>query len=185
MAHCHHRHFATTERNEPAAHFLCPITCRINHVLAANLAFFRADDPFVVFAFDTSRRTKADDFCACITRALGIGLSQLRRIDVAVVRIVQATFKIMRLKKRVAIFQIANRTHVDVHALISAHALDALEFLHPFERMCQAYRTGHVVVHRVVNRLRQSAVEFGGVTLHIHHRPRSRKRRYIARRMPG
>ena len=69
-------------------------------------------------------------FGAEVAGALGQRLGQLRRVDVAVVRIVERALQIVRLDEGIARLDVVGADDVDRHALVAAHALGALEFLH-------------------------------------------------------
>ena len=185
MAHGHHRYFASAIGNKPASDFLCAIAGGIHDVFAAHFALFGFNDPFVVLSPHTSDRAKAYDARTSIASTFGERLSQLGGINVAIVGVVQTAFEVVRFQKRVAVLQVAERTHLDVHALIATHASHTFELLHALSRMRQPDRAGHVVVHRVVDLVRQSTIQLGRVTLHIHDRPGGRERRNIACCMPG
>ena len=145
----------------------------------------RGHDPFAALAADGGDRAEAHDRRAEVAGALGKRLRQLCRIDIAVVRIVERTFEVVRLDERVARPDLVGADHIDVHALIEAHSLDALELAHALVRVGQAERAGDVVIHGIVDGFRQPAVELGRVALHVHQRPGRREGRHVAGSMPG
>ena len=59
------------------------------------------------------------------------------------------------------------------------------ELLHPLAAMSQTQGPGHMVIDRIADRLPQTAVHLKPVALHVHHRPRVREVRTVARRMPS
>lgn len=181
MAHDHHRHIAA----EQPADFLRPVTGGIDHIFAADLALRRRDHPFVAVAPGTCHRTETDDLCAHVACALGERLRQLGRIDIAIIGIVQRARQIMRRDEGIAAIDFIDAEHVDIHALVSAHAFDTLELAHALLAMGEPQRAGDMVVHGIIDFLRQPPVQLGGITLHVHHRPRGGEGRHITRRMPG
>ena len=97
MAHHHHRHSAPAIGFEPFAHLLRVIPGSVHHIFATDLALVGLDNPFITFAAHARRRREPQDLRAQRTRPLGQRLRQLRRIDIAVGRIVKRALKIMRL----------------------------------------------------------------------------------------
>ena len=86
VAHHHHRHVAA----EPFADLAGVIARRVHHDFAADLALGGLDHPFAALAPHAGRRAEPLDPRAHLPRALGQRLRQLRRVDVAVIGIIQA-----------------------------------------------------------------------------------------------
>ena len=181
MAHHHHRHVAAEHRADLAS----AIAGGVDHIFAADFALRRRHDPFAALAADGGDRAEPHDRRAEVAGALGKRLRQLRRIDIAVVRIVERTFEVVCLDERVARPDLVGADHVDVHALIAAHSLDALELAHALLRVGKAERAGDVVIHGIVDGFRQPAIELGRVALHVHQRPGRREGRHVAGCVPG
>ena len=74
----------------------------VHHDLAADLALRRLDHPLAALAPHAGRRTEPLDPRAHRPRALGQRLRQLRRVDVAVIGIVERPRQVMRLQERIA-----------------------------------------------------------------------------------
>ena len=167
MAHHHHRHGAAEHR----AHLARIVTRRVYHLFAAHLALGCHDNPFIAFAPHTGHGAEAFDARAHLPRALGQGLGQLRGVDIAIVGIVERALKVMGFKEGIAPAHLVGAQQIQIHALVTAHADDAGEFLHSFAAMAQAQRSGDMVVHRVIDLGAQTAIEIGRIALHVHDRP--------------
>ena len=98
MAHHHHRHVAA----EQPSHFLGAVAGGVDDGFAADLALGRGQHPFALVATGGGHRAEADDFLAHVARALGERLGELRRIDVAVVGVVERALEVVRLDEGVA-----------------------------------------------------------------------------------
>ncbi len=168
VAHHHHRHGAPAVGLEPLAHALGVVSRRVDHIFAADIALFGMDDPFSILAADSGRGGKAQDRRAQITRAFGKRLGQLRGIDIAIGRIIERAFEVVRFDEGIFGLDLVGRKDVDLHPLIEAHALGSLKFLHPLFGMREPDRAGYVIVHRIIDRLAQTAIKFGRIALHIH-----------------
>ena len=156
----------------------------IHHVLAADVSLRGLHHPFTVAPHPGDRAEPHDDG-AEVPCALGEGLGQLGRIDVAVVRVIETAGEIVGLEIGIEFLQLVVRAGPDIHALVAAHADHPLELQHAVLRVRQADRSRHVIVHRVIDRLGEAAVELGRVTLHVHDRPARREGRHVAGGMPG
>ena len=167
MAHHHHGHVAT----EPLAHLAGVIAGGVDDILAGDVALGRRDDPFITRASCPGCGAEANDPRPEVARALGKRLGQLRRVDVAVIGVVECACEFVGLDERIAIADLARRQDVEIHALVAAHADDALELLQALGRVPQPDRTGDVVIHRIVHRLGKPAIELGRIALHVHDRP--------------
>ena len=164
VAHHHHR-------NGPAEHAADlgrPVAGGVDDVFAADLAFRRLDDPFAALPAHSGDRAEADDRSTHVARALGQRLRELGRVDVAVIRVVECALQIVQLDEGIVPADVVRRQDVDRHALVAAHAPDALEFLHALARVGEADRAGDVIVHRIVDRRAEPAVELGRIALHVH-----------------
>ena len=168
MAHHHHWHRAAAKRLEPFADALRVISGGIDNKFAGNIAFFSVHDPLAVLARDANGRREAQYRRAEVTRALGQGLRQLRRVDVAIGWIIQRALEIVGLGKRIFALDLVNAKNLDIHALVATHTLGALKLLHALLGMRKAHGAGDVVVHRIVNRLGETAVKLGRIALHVH-----------------
>jgi hypothetical protein len=89
VAHHHHRHGAPAIGLEPFADALGVIARGVDDDLAADRALFGLDDPFAPFTAHAGRGAEAQDLRAHVARALGQRLGELRRVDVAIVGIVE------------------------------------------------------------------------------------------------
>ena len=181
VRHAHHRH----EPAEHCADLLRTVARSIDDKFATDFALRRLDDPVAALAPDARGRAEADDLRAQVARTLRQCLGQLRRIDVAVIRIVKAAGQIVGLQKRIAVLQTGHGDHRDIQALVLAHADNPFELHHPVARMGKAQRAGDVVVHRIVDPLAQVAIKFRRIALHVHDRPACREGRHIAGGVPG
>ena len=86
MAHHHHGQITA----KPFAHLAGIIACGVDHDFAANVALGRGYHPFIAFTPHTCGGAEAFDARAHLARALGQGLGQLSRINVAVIGVVQS-----------------------------------------------------------------------------------------------
>ena len=179
-----HRHRGHLAAEEPAD-LAGAVAGGVDDVLTADRALAGLDHPFAALAAHPGDRAEADDGLAEVAGALGQRLGELGRVDVAVMGVVEAAGEVVGLEEGITRLQIVRRADLDLHALVAAHALDALELLHARAGMGEADRAGDMVVDRVVHRLRQPAVELGGVALHVHDRPGGGEGRHVARRVPG
>ena len=181
MRHAHHRH----EPAEHCADLLRSIARSIDDIFAADFALRRLDDPFAAVASHACGRAEADDLRAQVARALCQRLGQLRRIDIAVIGIVQAAGQIVRFEEGITLLQVGDGDHRDIEALVPAHADNPFELHHPVARMGKAQRPGDMIVHRIVDPLTQVAIQLRRIALHVHDRPACREGRHIAGGVPG
>ena len=181
MAHHHHRHVAA----EPFADLARIVAGGIDHDLAADVALWGLDDPLVPLAPHAGGGAEALDPRAQRPRALGQGLGELRRIDVAVIGVVQSPAEVVSFQEGVARAHLIRPQDVQVHALIATHARDALKLAQPLGAVPQPDRAGDMVVHRVVDGVAKAPIKLRRIALHVHDRPAGGKGRHIACRMPG
>ena len=167
MAHHHHRQITAKH----FAHFARIVTRRIDHDIAGDLALWRGKNPFFAHTFCARHGAKPLDMRAQIARALGQGLGQLRRINIAVIGIIERAQQIMRFHKGINRLDFIRLQQAQIHALIAAHAHHAGKFGHALGRMGQPHGTCDIVIHRVIHRLAKAAVQLGRIALHIHNRP--------------
>ena len=97
MAHHHHGHRAPAIGFEPFPHALGVIACGIHNVFTPDIALFGVHDPFTIFAADARCRVEPQDPRAHVAGSFCQRLCQLRRIDVAISRIIKRAFQIMCL----------------------------------------------------------------------------------------
>ena len=90
----------------------------------------------------------------------------------------------MRFHKRMMGLQLLWRQNGHVQTLVAAHACDALKLLHPLSGVRKTQRSCDMIVHRIINIIRQRSVHFQTIALHVHDRPRAGKVWAVARRMP-
>ena len=180
MAHHHHRQVAP----EPFRHFARVIARRVHHHVAANFPLRRRHNPLIPNPPHPQGWTKPLNPPPQRPRALGQRLGQLRRINVAVIRVVQCPRQVMGFQKRIAPLDLARGEDLQIHPLMPPHAHNPLKFLQTFPRMPQPHRPRHMVIHRIVNLGPKPAIKPRRIPLHVHDRPGRRKRRHIPRRMP-
>ena len=180
MAHHHHRQVAAKH----LGHLPRIISGRIHHDLAADLALGRLHHPFIAFPPHPRRRAEPLDPRPHLARPLGQRLRQLRRVDIAIVRVIQRPGQIMRLDERVARPDLVGRQDIKVHPLIPPHPHHALELLQPLLAVPQPHRPGHMVIHRVIHGLAQTAIQLRRIALHVHDRPAAGECRHVPSRMP-
>ena len=171
VAHHHHRHGAPAKGFEHLAHALCVVARAIHNEFAANVALVRLHDPLVTVLVDACGRAESFDPRTCVACALGHGLGQLRRIDIAVQWIPHTAREIVGFHEGVVLGHLFRRQNRHLKPLIAAHACDPLKFLHPFLGMSQTQRTCDVVVHRVIDVRGERPIHFQPVTLHIQDGP--------------
>ena len=64
------------------------------------------------------------------------------------------------------------RTMDLTEALMARHACHAFKFTHALFCMAKAQRTRDMIIHRIVNRFGQTAIERQSIALHVHDGPR-------------
>ncbi len=95
MAHHHRRHPAAPMGAEPFADPLRVIAGRVDHLLAADIALFGMDDPFVPIAIYAGGGGEAVNLPPGLPRAFGKGLGQLCRVDVPIQGVPQPAREVM------------------------------------------------------------------------------------------
>ena len=181
MAHHHHRKLAA----EHLGHLAGVIAGGVHHLLATHLALRRHDHPFVALAADRGHRAEALDPGPHLAGAFRQSLRQLRRVDVAVIGVMQGPRQVVGRDKGIDALDLVGGQDVQVHPLIAPHADDLLELHQPFPRVPQPDRAGDVVVHRVIDLGPEFPIQFRAVALHVHDRPGGGEGRHVPRRMPG
>ena len=184
VAHRRHGHGAAAIGFEPFADTLGVIACGIDHLFAADIALGRVDDPFAVFTADTCGGAEAFDAGPHVAGPFGERLGQLSRVDIAIVGIPESPGQVVRFDEGVAVLDVADRHHFQLHPLIAAHGAGAFKLHHPFLGMTKADGAGDVVIHRVIDLIRQTRVKSQRIALHVHHRPGGREAGAVARRVP-
>ena len=184
MRHSGHWHSAPTVRFEPFTNALRIITSGVHHLFTANIAFVCMHNPFVAIAGHTRGRAEPLNTRPQRTGTFGKRLGQLRGINITIIRIPHAAHKIVCFKKRIRIFHVMIRHHVDIQTLIVSHRTGALKFLHPFFGMREPDGSRHVIVHRVVDLVSQPRIKPQRIPLHVHDCPRRGKRRTVACGVP-
>jgi hypothetical protein len=163
-----------------------PIAGGVDHDLAGDVALVGDHAPFARGrALQPGHLGEALDAAAEITRALGEGLGQLARIDVAVERIPQRADEIMRLQKRILRLRLRRRQQRELQPLRMRHGRNMLVFVQARIVVRQPDRAGDVVVDGIVDELAEFGVEPGRMALELDHVPTGREVRRIARRVPG
>ena len=185
VGHHDHGHGAPAEGFEHLADALGVVASTVHDFLAADVALVGLDDPLIAIAVDAGDGTEALDPRPGLARALGHGLGQLGRVNIAVQRIPHAAQDVVGFHEGVVLEQLVRRADIHLQALITAHARDALEFLHPLFRVRQTQGPRDVVIHGIVHILAQRAVHLGRIALHVHDRPGPGKVGHIASGMPG
>jgi len=185
VAHNGKRHLPAAKGQEPLADTFRVVACSVDHVLAADITFFRVHDPFAVLAADARCRCETQDLAAVRPRTLGKRLGDLCRIDIPVERVPQTPFQIMDLKERIAFLHLLRRAHFHVHAHVAAHAGHIFELSHSLLRMGKAKRTADVIVERIVDFFSQTPVKLQRIALDVHDAETAGKGRAVARRVPG
>ena len=170
---------------EHGADLMRPVARRIDHIVAAHLALLGLDDPFAALAMHARDRAEAHDLGAEPARAMRQSLGQLGGIDVAIGRVPQPAFEVMRFEEGIDVAHLLIGHHFETNAHMARHGGDMGELLHPLARMGQSDRPGDMVVHRIADIVAERRVEPRRIVLQRHHRPGADEVRAIARRMPG
>ena len=138
MTHCRHRHRATAERLEHLADALGIVARSVHDILAFHFSLGRLEYPFIALAGYADDGSEPHNRCSEVPRAFRQSLGQLRRVNVAIVRVVQSAFDVMGFDERVLVLDFIAIDDLDVHPLIPAHSASTLEFLHALVRMRQS-----------------------------------------------
>ena len=131
VAHHHHRNRPSSERHEPLADPLRVVSCSINDAFAADVALFGVDDPFAVPAANAGCGRETQNLSTHVACARCERLRQLRRIDVAVRRVVKYAFQVMGFHEGIHGLRLVGRENLDVDSLVTAHSAGPMELLHP------------------------------------------------------
>ena len=183
VAHHHHRHPAAEHGTRPARHSSRP---RSPHIRSAPRPSAWSGSircrSIAAAVTGQNRSIRAPSLRAPVAKRL----CQLRRVDVAVIGVIERTRSDHGFPGRDSAQVISSGDRmIKVHALIPTHADHALEFLQPLAAVAKAHRSGDMVVHRVTDRVTKAAIKAGRIALHVHDRPGGRKRRHVPRRVPG
>ena len=166
--------------------FTAAVAGRIDDGLGLDRALVRVYPPFAGRqAFDRGDLGPAVDLRARVASALGQRLRELRRVDVAVVGIVEAGEDVGRVDERVTLDDLGRAQHLELDALGVGLRDDVPELVHAIARVRKAHAAGDVVVDVVADLLRQRRVQLGAVTLQLDHVPRRREVGAVACRVPG
>ena len=125
------------------------------------------------------------DCCATVASTLGQGLRQLRGVDVAVIRVVQAAENVVRLQERMTFANFAGAEHFEIDALRMALRHHVAELVHAVARVRETNAARDVVVDVVADLLAQRRIQLGAVALQLDDVPRSGEVRAVAGRVPG
>jgi hypothetical protein len=96
-----------------------------------------------------------------IARALRKRLGQLRRVDIAVVRVPKRASKVIQSDERMPDTDLFGREHFVFHLVRSRHGADVFELVHSLPRVRQPDRSNDVVVDRIAHLVAEPAVECG------------------------
>ena len=90
----------------------------------------------------------------------------------------------MRLNKGVIILHLFAGDHIHLQAHRAGLASNFFKLHGTFFGVPQTQRTRDMIIHRVVDLIREATVHLKRIALHVHHGPIGRKVGAIARRMP-
>ena len=164
---------------------LAVIARGVHHDLAADLTLFGFHDPFIALPVNAGNGAAANDRRAAFPRAGGIGLGQLRGVDIAIQRIPKPAFQVMMLHLRDFLAQIVEIHHFHHAALAARHVGHMREFAHPFVGMGDPYGTGLVIVDRISDLVAESREEVDRIGLDRHDGPVAREGWAITSGVPG
>ena len=156
---------------EHGADLVRAIAGGVDHIFTADLALRRRQHPFAILAAHTGDRAEADDLGTHVAPALGQGLGQLRRVDIAVQRVPLAAIQGVCLEEGIDLLHLGRRHFLKLDAHLPAHALDMAELFHALAGMRQPDGPGDMIVHRIVDLRAKLAVQAGRIGLDLHHRP--------------
>ena len=159
MGHGHKRKDAPDHRHDLA----CSVPGRVHDNIRDNVfAVVRRDAPAPVGQLREGRHAgKSADRRAEIASALRQSLGQLRRVDIAVVRVPKRALKVIESDERVLAMNLVRRKDFVVHRIGSRHGADVLELVHSLPRVSEPDRANDVVVDWIAYFVAQPAVELG------------------------
>ena len=181
MRHHHHRQVAVEHPGNLAG----VVTGGVHDDFAADLTLGGGDDPFVILTPNGGDGAETLDFRPHLAGAGGERLGQLGGVDVAVVGVIEGAGQVVGFKKGVFCGDFRRREDFKVHALIAAHADDALKLLQTLAGVAEADRACDVIVHRVVDLGAQASVKPGRIALHVHQGPAGGEGGHVAGGVPG
>ena len=132
-----------------------PVAGGVDHDLGPDrLAFVGTDQPFA----RTATRQAGDagepvDAAAGLAGVTRIGLGQLRWVDIAIERVPEHAFEVVRLQERIELAGLRRTQQLIGETLRLGHGLDVAEFVHALTVMGEAERTRAVIA--------DAAVQFG------------------------
>ena len=167
-------------------HFTPAIAAGVDDLLGRDDALVRLNAPFARRrARNRGDARVAMDCATTVTSTLGQGLRQLRGIDVAVIRVVQATEDVVRFEERVTLADFARAEHFEVDALRMALRHHVAELVHAVARVRKTNAARDVVVDVVADLLAKRRIQLGAVALQLDDVPRGGEVRTVAGRVPG
>ena len=178
----HDRQVLADHRRDLAA----AIARGVDHGLGLDRALVRVHLPFARGqALDRGDLGAAVDRRTRIARALGERLRQLRRIDVAVVRVVEAGQDAAGVDERMALDDLGRAQHLELDALRTRLRDDVPELVDAVARVREAHAARDVVVDVVADLVGQRRVQLRAVALQLDHVPRGGEIRAVAGGVPG
>ena len=178
----HHRQVLT----DHGRHFTAPVAGCVDHRLRRDHALVGRHAPFARGrARDGSDARVAVDLRARIARALGQRLRHLRRVDVAVERIVQPGDDTVRFQERMVRADLCRGQHLEFDTLGAGLRDHVPELIDPLGGVRQTDAARDVVVDLVTDARGQFRIQPGAVALQLDQVPGGREIRAVARSMPG
>ena len=174
------------ERADHGRHFTTAVAAGVDDLLGRDDALVRLDTPLARrCARDGSNARIAMNCATAVASTLGQSLRQLRGVNIAVIRVVQAAQNVVSLEERMALADFAGAEHFEIDALRMALRHHVAELVHAVARMREANAAGDVVIDVVTDLLAERCVQLGAVALQLDDVPRSGEVRAVAGRVPG
>ena len=182
MRHRHHGQVGTHH----GGHLGATVARGVDDLFADDLALVRDDAPVAARgALDGGHARIAVDFGARIARALGKRVRELRRVDVAVVRIPQPRDDVVRLDEGVAGADLVRGEQLELDSLGVRLRDDMAELVEAVARVREADAAGDVDVDVVPDLRAQLGIQLRAVALQLDDVPRGGEVRAIAGGVPG